>query len=37
MEEMQYRKGNDPIPVCKLVADESGKFDKFDSMLSGGL
>jgi hypothetical protein len=28
---------NLPIPVCKLVAEESGKSDVLDSTLSGGL
>ena len=32
-----YHEENLPIPVCKLVAEESGKSDMLDSTLSGGL
>ena len=36
-EKCTYHWENPPIPVCKLVAEESGKSDVLDRMLVGGL
>jgi hypothetical protein len=36
-EKLEYHEDNLPIPVCKLVAEESGKSDVLDKKLPGGL